>query len=85
MAGDDIIDDCLRELRPHVTLDEWHRISYRLRQRWGGCMVYARRDGIAGKEYLIQSGLGSGLSKQEAFDRAGVSRSTGYRLLQRRR
>lgn len=84
MAGDDIVDDLLRLLRPHVTLDEWHRTAYELRQRWGGSEVYVKKAPAEGKAHRIGGSLAAGLTLVEAFATVGVSRATGYRLIRRR-
>jgi hypothetical protein len=36
----DIVSDFLRRVRPHVTLDQWHRLALELRDTWGGRRVY---------------------------------------------
>lgn len=84
MAGDDIVDDLLRRLRPHVTLDEWHRAAYEIRQRWGGAEVYVKKAPAEGKARAIGGSLAAGLTLREAFEAAGVSRRHGFRLVTRR-
>lgn len=81
---DDIIDDFLRRLRPLMPLDQWHRTVYELRQTWGGCRVYIRKDPADGAATVIAEKRAAGMSLQDAFAAAGVSRAWGYRLISRK-
>lgn len=81
---EDIIDDLLRELRPHVTLDEWHRKAYELRQKWGGEAVYIRKAPADQKAFLQAEAEARGATFAESCEAAGCGRRHGYYLRRRR-
>lgn len=82
--ADDPFDDVIRRLRSWtppagVTLTEF---ELELREQWGAAKHYLK-GAQAGKVRALAGSLAAGATLREAFDRAGVSTATGYRLLRR--
>ncbi|MBK7082274.1 MAG: hypothetical protein IPH55_16640 [Betaproteobacteria bacterium] len=79
--ADDIVHAFLRRLAQWAPPDEVQRAELEFRQEWGGANVYVVKDSKALKTQALAGSLAAGASLREAFDIAGVSRRTGYRLL----
>ena len=82
--GDDIIKHFVRRLEAYTTPEEARRVEIELRQQWGGAEVYVPKVPSLPKAERLGAGIAAGLSLRAAFEAAGVSRATGYRLLVRR-
>jgi hypothetical protein len=82
--ADDILAAILREFAHDVSADELRAREARLRVAWGGARVYVSKDVPTLKTWALAGSLAAGATLREAFDAAGCSRRTGYRLLSRR-
>ena len=81
----DIVDDFLTRLAQHVPnapIELRATLERDLRTAWGGSKPYvAKQLNRATRTTLISNGLRQKRPLQEIFAQAGVSRTTGYRLL----
>ena len=82
--ADDIITHFVRRLEAYTTPEEARRVEIDLRLHWGGAEVYVQKVPTLQKAAMVFAGIDAGLTLREAFDAAGVSRATGYRLMSRR-
>lgn len=85
----DIVDDFLTRIRKHVgpdrmLEDELDALEEDMRGLWGGCQLYIRKDRAKLKAREVGEGLANGMSPSESFVKSGVSKSAGYRLLNRK-
>lgn len=64
-----------------LVLEEWARRIYR--DKGGSRIYYPKKASVAGKAWSLGAALASGASPQEAIRAAGLSRTTGYRILSR--
>jgi len=84
----DIVDDFLQRLAamaPELSADVVPALEAQLRQHWGGTEPYVGKR--ASRNTLVMR-IGAGLRERkplgQVFQDAGVSRATGFRLLNRR-
>lgn len=82
--ADDIIKHFVSRMAAFAPPEEVRRVELELRQHWGGCEVYVAKDPTRPKAERLGAGIAAGLSLRAAFEAAGVSRATGYRLLKLR-
>ena len=82
--ADDIIKHFVSRMAAYAPPEELRQLEIELRQRWGGCEVYVQKDPTRPKADRLGAGIAAGLSLRTAFEAAGVSRATGYRLLKLR-
>jgi len=84
----DIIDDFITRLAaaaPDLQPDVKLRLESALRQEWGGSKSYvAKRFSVATRTAVLSSALIQRHKLADCFAQAGVSRRTGYRLLDRK-
>lgn len=78
---DDIISDLLKRIADIAPPERRQHLEVEMRKHWGGSEVYVRKATSLQKALKVGSGISSGLTLMEAFDSAGVSRASGYRLL----
>lgn len=84
MPGD-IVKDFMALVAHRLDAEEAQRVELEIRQAWGGAEVYVRKAMPPdAKARAIGGSLAAGLALREAFEAAGVSRATGYRLISRR-
>ena len=83
--SEDIISSCVVRLAACKTPDDVRKAEIELRQQWGGAEVYIKKVQSLQKAQRICAVIAAGLTMSEAFDAAGVSRATGYRLVSRLR
>lgn len=84
----DLIDDVIAELRsefPEARRDRLLRFEVTLRERWGGERPYVNRGPAKAHIYKLTTAMDAGMTLDEAFSAAGISRQWGYRLLGRHR
>ncbi len=81
----DIVDDFLTRLAQHVPnapIELRATIERDLRSTWGGSKPYvAKQLNRTTRTTLLANGLRQQRPLSEVFAKAGVSRTTGYRLL----
>jgi hypothetical protein len=84
----DIVDDFLgrlQQLVPDIPAEAAAKLEAGLRQSWGGTEPYVgKRPSCQTKVALLANGLRDRKPLRDVFAQAGVSRSAGYRLLNRR-
>jgi hypothetical protein len=83
----DFVADLARQIQavaPDLAPERVRLIAQGIRHDWGGMRVYVRKGAAEGKAWLLAESLAAGAGLAEAFHAAGVSRTTGYRLLARR-
>ncbi len=79
---DDIIKEVIRLMQEHAD----PRIAEsKARQLFGGERIYVAKDARYPKAERLGCAVAAGLPLRTAFEAAGVSRATGYRLLSLRR
>jgi hypothetical protein len=81
----DIIDDFLTRLQqhvPNVAPETRLQLESGLRQSWGGTEPYVgKRLSPMSRSWAVANGLRRSMPLKDIFKSAGVSRSTGYRIL----
>ena len=75
----------LHEIDPAVTPDRLTRLEWSLRREWGGATAYVCRDSSRWKAQRLGVELAAGTTLREAIQAVGVSQSTAYRVIGRRR
>jgi len=83
--NDDIIKHVCAEVSAIASDDYVRRLEISLRHLWGGAVVYIPKSRPLHKAERIRAGRAAGMTMIEACEAAGVSRSTGYRLVSRLR
>jgi hypothetical protein len=81
---DDVIADLLRRIADLAPPERMKLLEVEMRQAWGGERTYISKAPPTLKTWALAGSLAAGATLREAFDAAGCSRRTGYRLLSRR-
>lgn len=81
----DIVEDFLARLVQHVPnipAETRARLEQETRQHWGGTETYVgKRLSRSTRTSLVAHGLRQQVPLREVFEKAGVPRRTGYRIL----
>ena len=72
----------IRAVAPDLSVDRVEAIARRIQRDLGG--AYLKKESALGKAFGLGTALARGVPVAQAFADVGVSRSTGYRLLNRR-
>lgn len=83
----DLLDQIVAQLReavPDYPAEKLLETARRIRQDLGGTEAYIKKAPALGKALSLGQQLAAGVPLDQAFVRAGISRSYGYVLLHRR-
>ena len=84
---DDFVVALTRQLAavaPELPPARWIEIAELIRQDWGGSRPYIRKAPAETGRRAISKAQNLGMTLQQAFAAAAVSRSSGYRLIKRK-
>lgn len=80
----DVLVEQLRAAAPDYPADKLYATALQIRRDMGGERHYLKKAPAMGKVFSLGNALAAGVTLAQAFADCGVSRSSGYRLINRR-